>query len=67
MPFLSLSKHNFCQQNADVLLKPCDKDADVDGENNSERYVFFFCCLHGRLCNFSFEKCTKLVICDSTV
>ncbi|XP_042645949.1 protein FAM13B isoform X3 [Tyto alba] len=24
-------------QTADVLLKPCDKDADVDGENNSER------------------------------
>ncbi|KFZ53753.1 Protein FAM13B [Antrostomus carolinensis] len=24
-------------QAADVLLKPCDKDADVDGENNSER------------------------------
>ncbi|XP_075297545.1 protein FAM13B isoform X2 [Opisthocomus hoazin] len=24
-------------QTADVLLKPCDEDADVDGENNSER------------------------------
>ncbi|KAM6249381.1 protein FAM13B isoform 3-T4 [Spheniscus humboldti] len=24
-------------QTADILLKPCDKDADVDGENNSER------------------------------
>ncbi|KAM6055502.1 protein FAM13B isoform 3-T5 [Theristicus caerulescens] len=24
-------------QTADVLLEPCDKDADVDGENNSER------------------------------
>ncbi|XP_053935559.1 protein FAM13B isoform X2 [Cuculus canorus] len=24
-------------QTADLLLKPCDKDADVDGENNSER------------------------------
>ncbi|XP_074772596.1 protein FAM13B isoform X3 [Athene noctua] len=24
-------------QTADVLLQPCDKDADVDGENNSER------------------------------
>ncbi|XP_009988861.1 PREDICTED: protein FAM13B [Tauraco erythrolophus] len=24
-------------QTADVLLKPCDKGADVDGENNSER------------------------------
>ncbi|XP_075622411.1 protein FAM13B isoform X6 [Balearica regulorum gibbericeps] len=24
-------------QTADVLLKPCDKDADVHGENNSER------------------------------
>ncbi|KAK4814691.1 hypothetical protein QYF61_025517 [Mycteria americana] len=37
MPFPNLSKHTFCQQTADVLLKPCDKDADVDGENNSER------------------------------
>ncbi|KAM6408728.1 protein FAM13B isoform 3-T3 [Rhynochetos jubatus] len=25
------------EQTADVLLKPCDKDADVDGEDNSER------------------------------
>ncbi|XP_069725525.1 protein FAM13B isoform X3 [Phaenicophaeus curvirostris] len=24
-------------QAADLLLKPCDRDADVDGENNSER------------------------------
>ncbi|XP_009993571.1 PREDICTED: protein FAM13B [Chaetura pelagica] len=24
-------------QTADVLLEPCDKDVDVDGENNSER------------------------------
>ncbi|XP_068815448.1 protein FAM13B isoform X2 [Struthio camelus] len=24
-------------QTADVLLKPCDEDAEVDGENNSER------------------------------
>ncbi|KAM6408726.1 protein FAM13B isoform 1-T1 [Rhynochetos jubatus] len=24
-------------ETADVLLKPCDKDADVDGEDNSER------------------------------
>ncbi|KAK2540785.1 protein FAM13B isoform X4 [Columba livia] len=24
-------------QTVDVLLKPCDEDADVDGENNSER------------------------------
>ncbi|XP_010182168.1 PREDICTED: protein FAM13B isoform X2 [Mesitornis unicolor] len=24
-------------QTTDVLLEPCDKDADVDGENNSER------------------------------
>lgn len=33
----NLSKCTFCQQPADVLLKQCDKDADVDGENNSER------------------------------
>lgn len=38
MLFLNLSKHAFCQQAADVLLKRCDKDAEVDGENNSERY-----------------------------
>lgn len=54
MPFPNLSKHTFCQQTVDVLLKPCDEDADVDGENNSERYVFFFFfILNGRMCNFS--------------
>nr|XP_041574938.1 protein FAM13B isoform X6 [Taeniopygia guttata] len=25
------------EQTADILLKPCDEDEDVDGENNSER------------------------------
>lgn len=42
MPFPNVAKRTFCQQAADVLLKTCDEDADVDGENNSEGYVWFF-------------------------
>lgn len=42
--FPNLSKHTFSQQTADILLKPCDEDEDVDGENNGERFVFF--CSH---------------------
>lgn len=46
-PFPNLSKHILSQQTADILLKPCDEDEDVDGENNSERFVFF--CSHTNL------------------
>lgn len=52
----NLSKCAFCQQPADGLLKQCDKDADVDGENNSERWEFLIYHLFGRMCNFSFEN-----------
>ncbi|EOA94937.1 Protein FAM13B1, partial [Anas platyrhynchos] len=36
-------------QAADVLLKRCDKDAEVDGENNSERYESFIYHRNGRM------------------
>lgn len=67
MPFLNLSKHIFCQQTADVLLKPCDEDVDVDGENNSARYVFFFCHVAECITSVLKSKCTKLVIRDNIV
>lgn len=68
MPFLNLSKHAFCQQAADVLLKRCDKDAEVDGENNSERYESFIYHRNGRMYIIRFENmCTKLAICDNRV
>lgn len=46
-PFPNLSKHTFPQQTADILVKSCDEDEDVDGENNSERFVLF--CSHTNL------------------
>uniref|UniRef100_A0A8C5UCC7 Protein FAM13B n=1 Tax=Malurus cyaneus samueli TaxID=2593467 RepID=A0A8C5UCC7_9PASS len=58
LQFIYFKTNQLPSVTADILLKPCDEDEDVDGENNSERFVFF--CSHTNLYNDSSSKTCDL-------